>query len=135
MTTEVIVKAQHGWPVDVTPISIDGSIVRGKTRVHADDVQTFYVHSGQDLRIHEVQSAEIEVEQNPNVDKGGAPSDRMLQFFAWAHLPAHLQEVSRPFGEMAEWMVRMLPMNAERTVALRKLLEAKDCAVRARLMK
>lgn len=61
------------------------------------------------------------------------PTDRMLQFFAYAHLPAHLQEISRPFGEFAEWIVATLPMNPERTVALRKLLEAKDCAVRAKL--
>lgn len=55
----------------------------------------------------------------------------MLQFFEWAHLPAHLQSVSRPFGELAVSLVALLPRNPERTVALRKLLEAKDCAVRA----
>lgn len=57
----------------------------------------------------------------------------MLQFFAYAHLPAHLRDVSRPFGELAEHVVRTLPRNAERTAGLRKLLEAKDCAVRAYL--
>jgi hypothetical protein len=61
--------------------------------------------------------------------------DRMMQFFAYAHLPPHLQEISRPFGEMAERIVSTLPSNPERTVALRKLLEAKDCAVRALLYK
>lgn len=60
-----------------------------------------------------------------------ATIDPMLQFFGWAHLPPHLQVVSRPFGELAEQIVRDLPRNPERTVALRKLLEAKDCAVRA----
>ena len=62
-------------------------------------------------------------------------SDRyeaILQFFGWEHLPPHLQEVSRPFGEMAQWMVANLPPCAERTAALRKLLEAKDAAVRAK---
>lgn len=59
----------------------------------------------------------------------------MLQFFAWAHLPAYLQASSRPFGELAEWMVATLPRNPERTAGLRKLLEAKDCAVRAVLYK
>lgn len=58
----------------------------------------------------------------------------LLQFFAWAHLPPHLQEVSRPFGELAE-KIAAGPMNAETTVALRKLLESKDCAVRAVLFK
>lgn len=59
--------------------------------------------------------------------------DHILQFFSFAHLPAHLQEVSRPFSEMANWIVDTLPRNPERTVALRKLLEAKDAAVRALL--
>lgn len=59
----------------------------------------------------------------------------LLQFFSWEHLPAHLQEVSQPFGELAHQIVNDLPRNPERTVALRKLLEAKDCAVRAKLAK
>jgi len=57
----------------------------------------------------------------------------MLIFFGYTHLPAHLQEFSKPFAEMAQWIVDVLPRNPERTVALRKLLEAKDCAVRAQL--
>ena len=61
--------------------------------------------------------------------------EHILQFFSWSHLPAHLQEVSRPFGEMAEKIVATLPRNPERTVALRKLLESKDAAVRALLFK
>ena len=58
-------------------------------------------------------------------------SEPMLQFFKFAHLPAHLQAVSKPFCELADHIVETLPRNPERTVALRKLLEAKDCAVRA----
>ncbi len=58
----------------------------------------------------------------------------LMQFFAWQHLPPHLQDVSRPFGELAESLLA-LPDNQERTTALRKLLEAKDCAVRAKLFK
>ena len=61
--------------------------------------------------------------------------DRMLQFFVYEHLPAHLQVVSKPFGDLARQIVADLPSNPERTVALRKLLEAKDCAVRALLYK
>ena len=61
--------------------------------------------------------------------------DRMLQFFEYAHLPLHLQEVSRWFHDVAEMTVEQLPSNPERTAALRKLLEAKDCAVRAVLYK
>jgi hypothetical protein len=57
----------------------------------------------------------------------------ILQFFSWDHLPDHLKDVSMPFGILAMKIVETLPRNPERTVALRKLLEAKDAAVRARL--
>lgn len=59
----------------------------------------------------------------------------LLQFFAYEHLPQHLQVVSKPFRELAERITAELPRNPERTVALRKLLEAKDCAVRALVAK
>ena len=59
--------------------------------------------------------------------------DYLMQFFTYAHLPTHLQEVSKPFCDLAQTIIDTLPSNPERTVALRKLLEAKDCAVRAKL--
>lgn len=59
----------------------------------------------------------------------------IMQFLAYSHLPEHLQLISKPFGELAEAIVRTLPCNPERTVALRKLLESKDAAVRAKLFK
>jgi hypothetical protein len=68
-------------------------------------------------------------EQNTN-----APTEHILQFFAFAHLPPHLQEVSRSFSEQAD-RIMLLPRNPERTVALRKLLESKDAAVRAAVAK
>jgi hypothetical protein len=58
-----------------------------------------------------------------------------MQFFGWGHLPAHLQKVSKPFGELALQLDTELPDNPEKSTALRKLLEAKDCAVRAQLFK
>jgi hypothetical protein len=61
--------------------------------------------------------------------------DYLLQFFAYGHLPVHLQVISKPFGDLANTIVETLPSNPERTTALRKLLEAKDCAVRAQLFK
>ena len=61
--------------------------------------------------------------------------DTLLQFFTYAHLPAHLQEVSKPFADLARMVHDNLPSNPERTMALRKLLESKDCAVRAQLFK
>lgn len=76
-------------------------------------------------------------------------NEHILQFFAYAHLPANLQVISKPFCDLAHAIVLgdnspesgsctfggPLPRNPERTVALRKLLEAKDAAVRAMLAK
>lgn len=59
----------------------------------------------------------------------------IMQFFEFGHLPPHLAEVSRPFCELATHIVATLPRNPERTVALRKLLESKDAAVRAMVAK
>lgn len=59
----------------------------------------------------------------------------LMQFFGYAHLPEHLQGTSKPFYDLAVALVVSLPKNPERTTALRKLLEAKDCAVRAKLAK
>ena len=61
--------------------------------------------------------------------------NNLLQFFEYSHLPAHLQAVSKPFGDLAAALEAALPANAEKTTAFRKLLEAKDCAVRAVLFK
>lgn len=63
------------------------------------------------------------------------PKEHIMQFFAYAHLPERLANVSQPFAEMADKIVAQLPRNPERTVALRKLLEAKDAAVRAMVAK
>lgn len=59
----------------------------------------------------------------------------ILELFAFEHLPPKLREVSQPFGELARRIAETLPDNDERNVALRKLLEGKDAAVRARLSK
>lgn len=75
--------------------------------------------------------------------------EHILQFFAYEHLPAHLATISRPFCDLAYAIVYgdnhektgtvssggPIPRNPERTVALRKLLEAKDAAVRALVAK
>lgn len=61
------------------------------------------------------------------------PEEPILRYFAWAHLPAALQDVSRPFGELALYLLDNIARSPERTVALRKLLEGKDAAVRAAL--
>lgn len=57
----------------------------------------------------------------------------MMKHFKFQHLPEHLQFISREFYYLAVFMVVNLPKQPERTVGLRKLLEAKDCAVRSAL--
>lgn len=59
--------------------------------------------------------------------------ERMMRWFEFGHLPADLQEVSKRFRETATFIVENIAGGPERTVALRKLLEAKDAAVRAKL--
>lgn len=58
----------------------------------------------------------------------------VLQFFTYEHLKSPLREVSQKFAELAQEVAEG-PQNPETTVALRKLLEAKDCAVRAYVVK
>lgn len=57
----------------------------------------------------------------------------ILKYFKFEHLPDHLKKVSRPYCEMAEKLDGDLPAGAEKAVALRKLLESKDAAVRSAL--
>jgi hypothetical protein len=57
----------------------------------------------------------------------------LVRYFAWSHLPVHLQAISAPIGLLALEMVDALPDGPELTAGLRKLVEAKDCFVRAAL--
>ena len=61
------------------------------------------------------------------------PREPMLRFFRYEHLPAELQAMSRPFGDLARDLCERLPASAERTKALNDLLRSKDWAVRALL--
>jgi len=57
----------------------------------------------------------------------------IMKYFEYSHLPEHLQAVSKPFGDLAKQMNELLPDGPEKSAGLRKLLEAKDCMVRASL--
>lgn len=59
--------------------------------------------------------------------------NNLMKFFKYDHLPQHLQDVSRACAGLATAMEEALPECAEKTAGLRKLLEAKDCFVRANL--
>ena len=60
-------------------------------------------------------------------------ANRLMEFFEFGHLPEHLQEPSRSCGALAQQIDETLTESAEKTAGLRKLLEAKDCFVRAKL--
>lgn len=62
-----------------------------------------------------------------------ADKPHVLRYFSFNHLPPFLQEVSEPFSDLAHALSDSLPDSPERNVGLRKLLEAKDCMVRAAL--
>lgn len=57
----------------------------------------------------------------------------IVKYFTYEHLPEHLQAVSKPIGELAKAMDESIPDGPEKSAGLRKLLEAKDCFVRAKL--
>ena len=59
-------------------------------------------------------------------------ANKLLQFFKYKHLPeGNMQNTSKLFSDLADELEKQLPKNPESTVAFRKLLEAKDCAVRS----
>ena len=60
-------------------------------------------------------------------------TESILRFFEYKHLPPKLADISVTFNVLAHTLVDILPAGPERTVALRKLLESKDCAVRSAL--
>ncbi|MBP1034850.1 hypothetical protein J8631_04670 [Serratia fonticola] len=60
-------------------------------------------------------------------------NNQIIKYFAYEHLPPHLQEVSKPIGDLARQMDETLQDGPEKSAGLRKLLEAKDCLVRAKL--
>jgi len=72
----------------------------------------------------------------PNYDaicSDHAATEPILKFFRYAHLPPHLADTSKEFAKLALHLESTVVRSAERTVALRKLLESKDAAVRAAL--
>lgn len=81
------------------------------------------------------ENAGIPISEAPDEKPRSEHHEPMLQWFEYAHLREDLQKYSQPFGALALWITINLPRNAERTVALRKLLEAKDATIRSRVSK
>ena len=76
--------------------------------------------------------AELIERPNPDQQSYHPSIKEVLKFFSYSHLPPHLRAISKPFKDLAD-RIAARSSNAETTVALRKLLEAKDAAVRAAL--
>ncbi len=55
------------------------------------------------------------------------------RYFTYSHLPQHLQSIAEPISTLARLMDEVLPDGSEKSAGMRKLLEAKDCFVRAAL--
>ena len=100
-------------------------LVEGELQLEAIDVVT--------KKLEETATSNQEDDMTEQYLTTAASKIPILQFFTYEHLPPHLQEVSKNFSEAAAWMAENLPDGAELRAGLRKLLEAKDCAVRARL--
>ena len=56
-----------------------------------------------------------------------------MKYFKYEHLPAHLKPISKLFGDLAQTLESNVPGGPEKSAGMRKLLEAKDCFVRASL--
>lgn len=67
------------------------------------------------------------------MDERYAIEEPIMKFFQYAHLPERLQAPSKACAELAMLVMDTANRSAERTVALRKILEAKDAYVRAML--
>ncbi len=100
--------------------------MKGDERNTADEKATAEWVREQDQKLRE----KVDPWAGARVFEDGAVTLRT--FFEWGHLPPMLQVVSRPFAALADEILTVAP-SAERTAGMRKLLEAKDCIVRAAL--
>ena len=69
----------------------------------------------------------------PGRDKIPQRNNPIMKFFEYSHLPVPLQDISAPFAGLAQFINLEIADSAEKSAGLRKLLEAKDCIVRASL--
>ncbi|UAW96512.1 hypothetical protein pEaSNUABM22_00024 [Erwinia phage pEa_SNUABM_22] len=137
MSREVIVRILG--PVGVGKSAVYATLVKALTQIgvdvkHADEKAWKSLENAGEVEL----STETLNELTPVVtfEEAGIRTDAsasqnsIIQFFAYAHLPPHLQAVSKPFALLAQEMDQNLPQGPEKSAGLRKLLEAKDCMVR-----
>jgi len=74
-------------------------------------------------------------EESGSPKRNPPAANPIMRYFAYEHLPEHLRVVSEPICKLAIQMDNQLSPSSEKHAGLRKLLEAKDCLVRAHLSK
>lgn len=124
MTTTVKIEAHCSNETEVEVQITDG----GK------QVELIHLNDGSEAERYVYDGRVISVREKGRAESLAPPSmeqERMLKWFAYEHLPANLQGSSKPFHDLAKHICDTIYAGPERTVALRKLLEAKDAAVRA----
>ena len=61
-------------------------------------------------------------------------AEPLIRFFFYKHMPAPFQDLMKPYFDLARHIIQTTPVNEERTIALRKLLESQDSSLRAHLL-
>lgn len=112
-------------PVTWPPFLNNGSLLHGFFVLYADGYESW-------SPADPFESGYVDMDPSAPAETHPAVA-HVLKFFEFGHLPPKLQEVSQPFAALAHKCVARAPCSQETTVALRKLLEAKDAAVRASL--
>ena len=102
-----------------------------------DSMELFTLQDGEAKELHVYDDKVVTIQESPKIPDEAVTDrtsgERMMKWFEYGHLPEKLQFVSASFHDLAKLVVLAIEPGPERTAALRKLLEAKDAAVRARL--
>lgn len=100
-----------------------------------DNISTMLVSANWDGTLEHLKTLKLinELRQNEIAKNGveNALMNPIMQYFSYDHLPPHLREMSKQICELAQSLNDNVPDSAEKSAGLRKLLEAKDCFVRA----
>ena len=78
-----------------------------------------------------IENRETEINHKTGEVTSNYKPSPIMKYFAYTHLPPKLQEISKPIADVAYILDQTLENGAEKSAGLRKLLEAKDCFVRA----
>ena len=125
------------WKREHDPLAQDDQVLARKLRerveqIRAQDQQTNPYREPQQRKEAMNQQEEKAGQGNPLL-----PQFHILQYFEYEHLPPELREIAVRFWHQAHWIAENMPLPitnmAEAAAGLRKLLEAKDCIVRATL--